>query len=182
MTGPGDPLGATAAPAPRIVVGVDGSATALRALEWAAGEARLHGAELEVVHVDFYRHEVMEALAPGLLRVEESVLDRATARARALAPGVPVTGRICDPPAGQALIEVSRGALMLVVGSRGLSGLQKIALGSVSTDCVQGARCPVVVVHPAEAGLLPLAGSHGAEDPVPTDEPAAVAGAADGCG
>jgi nucleotide-binding universal stress UspA family protein len=134
---------------PRIVVGVDGSPTSMRALAWAAAEAELRGMALEVVHADFSRQVALKALAPGMLEVEQSVLDRAVVRGRALAPGILVVGRICDPPAGEALITASDGAEMLVVGSRGLSGLKELVLGSVSSECAHHARCPVVIIRPA---------------------------------
>jgi nucleotide-binding universal stress UspA family protein len=120
----------------------------MRALAWAVAEVQLRGAALEVMHVDFARHEALEVLAPGILSAEQSVLDRAIDRARTLAPGILVTGRVCDPPVGKALIEASTDADMLVVGSRGLSGLKELALGSVSKECAQHARCPVVIVRP----------------------------------
>jgi nucleotide-binding universal stress UspA family protein len=132
----------------RIVVGVDGSECSMQALEWAAAEAELRGAVLQVVHVDFARHEAMEALAPDILEAEQSVLERAVTRAKALTTDIAVTGRRCDPPAGKALIEMSEGADMLVVGSRGLSGLKERVLGSVSNECAHRCRCPVVIVHP----------------------------------
>jgi nucleotide-binding universal stress UspA family protein len=134
---------------PRVVVGVDGSASSIRALTWAAKEAEMRGGALQVVHVDFYRHEALEALAPQMLEVEHSVLDRAVAKARELAPGIVVTGRVCEPPAGKALIEASRGAELLVVGCRGSSRLRELALGSVSIECAHHAFCPVVIVRPA---------------------------------
>ena len=133
---------------PRIVVGVDGSSSSMRALAWAAAEAELRSAALQVVHVDFARHEAVEALAPGMLSAEQSVLDRAVVRARALAPSILVTGRLCDPPAGKALIAASKGAEMVVVGSRGLSALQELALGSVSSECAHHGACPVVIIRP----------------------------------
>ena len=49
---------------PRIVVGVDGSQPSFEALEWAAREARLRGARLEVLHATFYRLEMLQ-LFPG---------------------------------------------------------------------------------------------------------------------
>ena len=133
----------------RIVVGVDGSPLSMRALAWAAEEARLRGAALEVVHVDFFRREALEALAPGVIEAEQLVLKRAVARAKALVPGILVVGRICDPPPGKALIAASEGAEMLVVGSRGLSGLRELTMGSVSKECAHCALCPVVIIHPA---------------------------------
>jgi nucleotide-binding universal stress UspA family protein len=132
----------------RIVVGVDGSSLSMRALAWAVEEARLRGAGLEVVHVDFCRQEVLEALAPGVMEAEQLVLSRAVAQAKALAPGIPVVGRIYDPPPGKALIAASEGAEMLVVGSRSLSGLRELTTGSVSRECAHGALCPVVIIHP----------------------------------
>jgi nucleotide-binding universal stress UspA family protein len=134
---------------PRIVVGVDGSSSSMLALAWAAAEAQLRGSSLEVVHADWARRKALEALAPSILLAEQSVLDRAVIRARALAPNIPVRGRICDPPAGKALIDTSEGADMLVVGSRGLTGLKELALGSVSSECAHHARCPVVIIRPA---------------------------------
>jgi nucleotide-binding universal stress UspA family protein len=133
---------------PRIVVGVDGSPMSMRALEWAAREAHLRGAALEVLHVDFSRQEALEALVPDMMESEQLVLDSAVARAGALFPDIHVIGRICDPPPGKALIAASQGAELLVVGSRGLTGLRELALGSVSTECAHGALCPIVIIRP----------------------------------
>ena len=132
----------------RIVVGVDGSPESMQALIWAAHEARLREVVLEVVHVDFYRHEATEVFDPDLLEDEKSVLGQALARVRVLEPSVVVRGRLCEPPPADALVEASVGAEMLVVGSRGLSGMKRVALGSVSNECVYRGRCPVVVIPP----------------------------------
>ena len=140
-------------PRPRLVVGVDGSAPSMRALAWAAAEAQLRGADLHVIHVGFARSEALAALAPDMLDAERSVLERAVGRAEALAPRVRVTGQLCKPPAGQALVAASEGAEMLVVGSRGLSGLKEVTLGSVSRECSHHALCPVVIIRPPGAAL-----------------------------
>ncbi len=128
------------------MVGVDGSARSLEALRWAADEAHRRGAVLEVLHARFARKELLElADAEGY---EARTVEDAVVVARELAPDVEVVGRLTDPPADQALVDASRGADLLVVGARGLSGLQELALGSVSLQCVHHAHCPVVVVRP----------------------------------
>ena len=157
---------------PRMVVGVDGSDSSMRALEWAAAEAELRGLSLLIVHVAFARREALESLAPGMLPAEQSLLDRAVAKAKALSPGTAVTGRICEPPTAKALISESEGAEMLVVGSRGLSGLDVLALGSVSSECARRATCSVVVIRPPDRrSSSGAAGRGGASTPAhPTAE------------
>ena len=107
----------------------------------------------------------MKALAPSMLPYERSVLDDAVAQARDLTPDVPVTGRMCDPPAGAALVAASEGAEMLVVGSRGLSGLKEITLGSVSSECAHHALCPVVIIRPDAAPADDPVGASNASTP-----------------
>jgi nucleotide-binding universal stress UspA family protein len=131
----------------RIVVGYDGSGPSERALAWAAHEAQLRKATLEIVYAELYREEALEALDPQMIEEEKFRLDRAVAEARLLAPDIPVFGRLCDPPAGRALIEASAGADLLVVGSRGLGAMKEIMLGSVSNECVHHALCPVVLIR-----------------------------------
>lgn len=163
----------------RIIVGVDGSATARRALRWAAAEAERRDAQLEVVHAykpPYTRSEERTALRAGALsglsgvkledlerRREE---DRRTAHQQVLARidralervGVDeskvrvkrhaVTG--VHPET--ALIELSRGADLLVVGSRGRGAVAGRLLGSVSRAASEHAHCPVVVIPPAVDG------------------------------
>ena len=143
---------------PRVVVGVDGSPTAMRALAWAAQEARLRHATLEVVHVDTFRPEVSNLFGGDLLGRESAVLDRAVTRAKQLEPDVVVTGRLCEPPTAKALVGASAGAEMLVVGSRGLSGFKELTIGSVSIACLHQARCPFVVIRPQTEDTEGMAG------------------------
>ncbi len=130
----------------RIVVGVDGSAAADAALEFAVKEARMRSWTLELVHAEFARREFLD-LYPDLERAEEGVLEAATARARQLAPDLEVEAALYDPPAAAALLRASEGADLLVVGSRGLTGVRGALLGSVSSECAHRARCPVVIVR-----------------------------------
>ena len=63
-------------------------------------------------------------------------------------PMVPISYRAVHSSAAKSLIDISRNARMLVVGSRGHGGLAGMLLGSVSDQCVRHAACPVLVVRP----------------------------------
>lgn len=63
-------------------------------------------------------------------------------------PMVPVSYRAVHSSAAKSLIDISRNARMLVVGSRGRGGLAGMLLGSVGDQCVRHAACPVLVVRP----------------------------------
>jgi len=128
----------------RIVVGIDGSEGARRALEWAAGQARLTGALLEIVAVSGESHARTD---PRAVRDRsEKDVDEASVRARTVAPGAAITTKIVDGVPAPVLTEESGGADLLVVGTRGRGGFTSLVLGSVSRECVHQAPCPVVVV------------------------------------
>lgn len=157
----------------RMVVGVDGSAPSLRALRWAFDEARLRGATLHVVHA--YRPDKRaDVPVPALVGTREREGDasagpesdpggepahaQADARLGAavrmlLGSGTDAaTVEVCteavasERPA-QVLIQRSRNADMLVVGSRGRGGLAGLLLGSVSQQCLAHAQSPVAVLR-----------------------------------
>jgi len=132
---------------PRIVVGVDGSPSSMEALRWAATQARLSDAVLEVVHARFARNVVSEMIE-GAEADELSILERAITEARKVEPTIEVVGRITDPPAAEGLVDASRDAELLVVGSRGLGGFKELTLGSVSDQCSHHAHCPIVIIRP----------------------------------
>jgi nucleotide-binding universal stress UspA family protein len=133
----------------KIVVGVDGSPTSFSALEWAAREACLRGSTLEVVHSTFLHQDALELDSSAWLKARENaILDEAVTKASALAPGIVVVRRLGDPPAADLLVDVSKSAELLVVGSRGLGPFKAFTLGSVSQDCSRHARCPLVIVGP----------------------------------
>ncbi|WP_031171695.1 universal stress protein [Streptosporangium roseum] len=138
----------------QIVVGVDGSAPATAALEWAADDAARKGATLKIVCVrepwagDFPFHA-----APGLSDVLrehcDEVLAAAAARARRRAPGIDV---ITDQVIGavvERLKSESETADTLVLGSRGSGGFAGLVLGSVGMGVVGHAAGPVVIVRQA---------------------------------
>ena len=63
------------------------------------------------------------------------------------AEGVPVTGEVTQGPAATVLLNASKDADLIVVGSRGLGGFTGLLLGSVSTQIVHHAGCAVLVVR-----------------------------------
>jgi nucleotide-binding universal stress UspA family protein len=139
----------------KIVVGVDGSKGALRALAFAAEEARLRGAALEVIHAwhepdTFYPYSTVtadrlrESAQVGAHEAAQHTLDRALHEVGGL-EGITVHTRVVGDPPARALVDASRDADLLVVGSRGRGGFAGLLLGSVSQQCVQHAACPVVV-------------------------------------
>jgi nucleotide-binding universal stress UspA family protein len=75
------------------------------------------------------------------------VVDRAITHVTAVGPDVVVRGETIEQNPAPSLVHASKGADLLVVGSRGLGGFKELLLGSVSQYCVHHASCPVVVVH-----------------------------------
>jgi nucleotide-binding universal stress UspA family protein len=145
-----------------VVVGVDGSAESVAALAWAARYATASGARVRALLAWHYPGAVggppMEK-APEAIRGEtekqmQATLDDAVAKAvPGQTPGVETSIGYGHP--AQALIDASKEADLLVVGSRGHGAWTGMLVGSVSIHCVTGAFCPVVVVrsadqHPAE--------------------------------
>lgn len=134
----------------RIVVGIDGSDEAIRALEWALDEGRLRGAEVEVIHAFHFFPDVSEAAVlmeePDMVLQADELLRKNVEPAVATRPGVHVTTRAVQGPPARTLLDAAAGADLLVVGSRGRGGFGGLLLGSVSQQCVHHAPCPVVVV------------------------------------
>jgi nucleotide-binding universal stress UspA family protein len=142
-----------------IVVGVDQSEGAKAALRFALEEARLRQAKLRVVHTWQFGYIGAPGFEGSLPTVggdlaefheaAEAALDE-TLRgvvADADADGVAIERRVDQGAAAPVLIEESREADLLVVGSRGHGGFAQLLLGSVSQQCAQHAFCPVVIVR-----------------------------------
>lgn len=140
---------------PGIVVGVDGSHHSTRALEWALKEAALEDAPLTVLTV----HTVPASpwtgnpvLMGGDPEDQEKMLQAAEELTRKvtnqLGESVPnsITVRAISGFPSQALIDASRDADLVVLGSRGAGGFAKLMVGSVTSQVVEHAHCPVVVV------------------------------------
>ncbi|NUW39478.1 universal stress protein [Nonomuraea rhodomycinica] len=130
-----------------IVAGVDGSAPATAAVEWAAADAGRRGLALRLVHVCEHWARDM-----GATQYCEGALEAAADRARALAPGLEVSTEMLSGRVTEELVAQSATAESMVVGSRGLGGFRGMILGSASLTLAGHAAGPVVVVreHAAE--------------------------------
>jgi nucleotide-binding universal stress UspA family protein len=136
----------------RVVVGVDGSEGSARALRWAADEARLRGARLEIVHAWAVPFMGEVPTTPDLDAELEAGARTTLEEAMAAVDlqGLEVDGRIERGPAAVVLVELAKGADLLVMGSRGRGGFTGLLLGSVSQQCAHHASCPIVIVPPAD--------------------------------
>ncbi|MDP1805193.1 MAG: universal stress protein [Acidimicrobiales bacterium] len=138
----------------RIVVGIDGSQGARRALEWAVAEATLRDAHVVVVHAWLEPAAVAVGSVITAGGVEPEVFEDAAWRTvTELLAAVDTTGLpqgvetqvVAGAPA-RALIDASEGADLVVVGSRGHGGFTGLLLGSVSQQVAHHATCPVVII------------------------------------
>ena len=140
----------------RVVVGFDGSPPSRAALPLSAQEAAWRRAELHVVCAwSMPGGHTSHARVPGPLR--EACLDDAR---RALdeagerlgpSPECTCVFAVAEPPAARALVEASKKADLVVVGSHGRGPLASTVLGSISRYVVHHAHCPVLVVRAPEA-------------------------------
>jgi len=128
-----------------IVVGVDGSESATRALDWAAAEARRARAELTIVGAWSYGGHLASVPAPA--DAARRVVREALARVAERYPEVTVRDAVSEGTPSYVLIDAAHDADLLVVGSRGLGGFRGLLLGSVSQHCLNHAACTVVVVR-----------------------------------
>lgn len=164
----------------RVVVGVDGSKVGQEALSFAADEAHMRNAVLELVHVRPGRrspgggegramvtqyssaeafeafverdHEREEEESRHAREAAETLLNRALADVDVRELQVEKTTLVDRRPARRLvdLVNQRDDVDLLVVGSRGLGELSGLLLGSVSQACVAHARVPVTVVHARE--------------------------------
>jgi nucleotide-binding universal stress UspA family protein len=137
-----------------IVVGFDVSPPALAALAWAASQARATGCTVRAIHiVDWARAQNLYTVPVVEDRVyaEDDPVDAEYHRQieEAFASVGPDPGwslHYGQGHAGRVLVDQSRDARLLVVGSREHVGLERMLVGSASHYCVSHAKCPVVVV------------------------------------
>jgi nucleotide-binding universal stress UspA family protein len=156
-----------------LVAATDGSEESLRAVGWAAQEAVLHDAPLRIVAAAELLPRMhgpsgaagMDTVADVLRHNRDRALDAAVKRAAAVSPQLVVDADPISGPVAQAVTDSGSGALMLVVGSRGIGAFAAMILGSVSRYAATHATCPVAVIRdePASPHKLIVVGIRDAE-------------------
>ena len=132
-----------------VVVGIDGSPASVNALRWAAEYAWVTNGCIEVVVVwDWYRSPgwytpVLAGLDPE--GNAKKVLKKVIVDVQSEWPHVSMTGHVTEGKPSPILAEASKGASLLVLGSRGHGEFTGMLIGSVSEYCVTHAHCPVLV-------------------------------------
>ncbi len=140
-----------------VVVGVDGSADSVAALAWAARYAAATGARVRAILAWHYPGAVggppievaPESIHHQTEEQERETLNEVVTKVYGGPAPAGVEATLGYGHAAQVLVEASKGADLLVVGSRGHRAFAGMLVGSVSLHCVTGASCPVVVVHSA---------------------------------
>jgi nucleotide-binding universal stress UspA family protein len=138
-----------------IVAATDGSEDSLRAVDWAAREAVLRGAPLRIVSAAALLPRAADSQGQSqypdvseIIRKDSDVaLTTAADRAAKVSPDLLIDTDHLDGAPAAAVTEAGSGALMLVVGSRGVGGFTAMILGSVSRYAAIHASSPVVVVR-----------------------------------
>lgn len=133
----------------QIVVGVDGSLESVLALQWAQTLAQQLDATITAVtvwHLDtVFGSYIVPDWDPD--KAARQILKDAVQEAFGGNPPEAFSGVCVRGTPAKVLMEHSKSAQMLIVGSRGHGGFAGMLLGSVSSACAEHARCPVLVVH-----------------------------------
>jgi len=141
-----------------IIVGVDGSAPARVAVDWAAREAAARNVGVTLVSVNSPARALMwtdmaipaEFIALAEQRDTEALEDATRVVDEATGGSVDVRTERLTGPTVSTLADISKDAELLVVGSRGLGAVSRALLGSVSAGLLRHAHCPVAVIHDAD--------------------------------
>ena len=168
-----------AAESTEIVVGVDDSPSSQAALEWAARDAKLRQAALVVVYAATLPMGTWP-IAPvptGIMdfqrQIGQDILDDATTIAKQITEDtVPVSAEFAVTTPTAALVERSKTAALVVVGTHGRGALGRIFQGSVSTGLVHRGHGPVAVIPERETDPDPAAPVVLGYDGSPASQPA----------
>ena len=138
----------------RVLLATDGSPDATLAAQSAVELCERTGSELHVVHVGEYLptfYAQTEEEPAELRHIAQRLLDEQMERLRAAGGQVAQAHLLLGRPAEQIVnLSEELGVGVIVIGSRGLSALRRVLLGSVSESVVRHAHCPVFVVRADE--------------------------------
>ena len=154
-----------------IIVGIDGSPASDAAVTWAAQDAAIRGLPLTIVHVEnpaaptWSQAPILEESAGEQEAEGRSLLANASKIARdaiADTAQIQINGELLSSAIVPTLVDQSKDAELIVVGSRGRGALSRGFLGSVSSGLIRHAHCPVALIrdedpqtpHPAEGRVL----------------------------
>ncbi|WP_067050114.1 universal stress protein [Methanofollis ethanolicus] len=138
----------------KIVVAVDGSEISQKAFEVALSEAKMWNAALHVIYVvetsrfsSLPMDNTMEVIYSLLEKEGREIFEKSTAQAAA--EGISIVTHLRDGHAGTEVLALAEElqADLIVIGSRGKSGIDRLLLGSVSAHVVQDSRCTTMVVR-----------------------------------
>lgn len=136
---------------PRIVVGVDGSPSSIRALEWALDQAELTGATVRAIYAweppGNWGAKVPVYPGSDMVEEAEAKLAQSIEEATTGRTAVEVSQQVAKGHPAKILIEAAKDADLLVMGNRGHGGFAGALLGSVTQHCIHHAACPVTVVR-----------------------------------
>jgi len=148
----------------KILVPIDGSKSSSEALLKALELAKIHGSEVEILHVMTFTEDVPEDpknkakigsppewvdnYVSRAKKNDEKLLNDAVNHAKAIAPENKIASKLLIGKPGDAIIyEAKQGGFdLIIIGSRGLGGLRELVLGSVSHQVVNESNVPVLVV------------------------------------
>jgi nucleotide-binding universal stress UspA family protein len=137
------------APDQTIVVGVDGSDSSVGGLRWACTLASANGSAVDVVTTWQWPMNLGTAIPipTGYDPADDAqkMAGGVVAPVAEAFPGVALRTRVVEGHPSLALVEASRHADLLVVGSRGHAEFSGLLLGSVSQHCAVHAACPVLI-------------------------------------
>ena len=135
-----------------IVVGVDGSDAAINAALWAIDEAISRDVPLRIVHVIHIGEKTETSSEDCRLEVQyaETSLRAASAAVDATAKPVKVETEMLWGPVKSSLIEESRNAAMICLGSTGIGAVAQRLFGSTATTLAEEAYCPVAIIRTRE--------------------------------
>lgn len=135
-----------------ILVGVDGSLASIHALDWAIAQAKKSDASITIACSYSLPTFAAASIDGGFAALDDSSIQEGAravlegAAKRVQAEGIHVTAQIASGDPAGALVELSTGHSMVVVGTRGRSGFTERLLGTVSSALPAHSKCPVVVV------------------------------------